>query len=336
MLFLVVAIIIFALFFAFLNGANDTANAIATTAATKALSPRQAVFLAAIFNILGAFASTKVAETIGKGIVFPQYTTLSILLAGILGASLWIFLCTKSGIPISVTHALIGGVMGAGIAAAGFKIINWEILTNKVFLGIILGPVAGFCMGAFLLILVSWLLYRFFKKIPTNKTERFFRKGQLFSAAFMAFTHGMNDTQNAMGIITAALLVSGYINTFTVPVWVKISCGLVMGLGTFLMGWRVIKTLGWKLAKVEPKHGFAAETGAGVVIGLQSLVGMPISTTHVVCSAVIGETVLENWRRVKYIIARNMILSWLITIPCAALIGIISYWVIHLIMVIKI
>ena len=148
----------------------------------------------------------------------------------------------------------------------------------------------------------------------------------------MAFTHGMNDTQNAMGIITATLLISGYINTFTVPAWVKIVCACAMGLGTFILGWRVMKTLGWKLAKIEPKHGFAAEVGAGTVIGANSLLGMPVSTTHVVCGAVMGGTILENWRRVKQAVAKTMVLSWLITIPCAALIGIFSYWLINFIM----
>ena len=222
--------------------------------------------------------------------------------------------------------------MGSGIAAGGLKIINWEILTNKIFLAIILGPTVGFLVGAFFLILISWLLYTFFKKTPTQKTENFFRRGQLFTTPFMAFTHGMNDTQNAMGIITAALLAGGCIETFAVPIWVKLSCGLAMGLGTFFLGWRVMKTLGWKLTKVEPRHGFASEIGAGTVIGIKSLLGMPVSTTHVVCSAVMGGAVLENWRRIKQTVAQTMILSWIITIPGAALIGILSYWLISFIM----
>jgi PiT family inorganic phosphate transporter len=329
MLFLVVAIIIFALLFDFLNGANDRANAIATTTATKAMTPTQALIVASIFNGVGALVSTKVAETIGKGIILPEYNSLLIILAGVLGASLWTFLCTKSGVPISVTHSLIGGLMGAGIAAGGLGIINWEILTNKIFLAIILGPSLGLLAGAFFLILISWIIHSFCKKIPTNKTENFFRKGQLLTTPFMAFTHGMNDTQNAMGIITAALLFGGYIHVFSVPLWVKLACGIAMGLGTFILGWRVMKTLGWKLTKVEPKHGFAAEIGAGTVIGIKSLLGMPVSTTHVVCSAVIGGTILENWRRIKQAVAQTMIISWIITIPCSCAIGILSYWLIN-------
>ena len=334
MIYIVIAIIIIALVFDFLNGANDRANAIATTTATKAMTPTQALIVASIFNGLGALFFTKVAETIGKGIVLPEYTTLYILLGGVLGASAWTFICTRMGVPISVTHALVGGIMGSGIAAGGVGIINWEILTNKVFLAIILGPTVGFLAGAGFLVLISWLLYKFFKKTPTSKTENFFRKGQLFTTPFMAFTHGMNDTQNAMGIITAALLAGGLIDVFVVPLWVKLACGLAMGLGTFFLGWRVMKTLGWKLTKVEPRHGFTSEIAAGTVIGIKSLLGMPVSTTHVVCSAVMGGTVLENWRRIKSAIARNMILSWIITLPCAALIGAISYKLINLLILI--
>jgi PiT family inorganic phosphate transporter len=322
---IVIAIIIFALVYDFLNGANDRANDIATVTATKALSPTKALILASVFNLFGAFVSTRVAETIGRGIVLPQYASLFIILAGVIGACIWTFVCTKVGIPISVTHALVGGMMGAGIAAGGLEIINWKIVTNKIFLAILLGPALGFLAGAFFLILVSWLLYLFFRKVPTAKTESFFRKAQIFTTPFLSFTHGMNDTQNAMGIITAALLTGGYINTFSVPLWVKLSCGIAMALGTFLFGWRVTKTLGWRIAKLEPKHGFVAQFGSGVVIGIKSLLGMPVSTTHIVCSAVIGGTVLENWRRVKQQIAQLMIISWIITIPCAGLISAVIY-----------
>lgn len=321
MFFLLLAIVIFALIFGFLNGANDAANEIATVTATKALSPIKALFLASSFNILGAFASTRVAETIGKGIVFPECMNLFILFAGVLGACTWSFICTKSGIPISITHALVGGVMGAGIAAGGIKIINWHILTDKIFLAIVLGPGVGFLAGALFLILVSWLLYLFFRKSSSFKSENFFRRAQIFTSSFLAFTHGMNDSQNAMGVITAALLAGGYIETFSVPIWVKLGCGAVMGLGIFLFGWRVIKTMGWKLARLEPRHGFAVQLGAGVTIGLKSLLGMPVSTTHVVGSAVMGGTVLENWRRIKPKIAQTMVISWIITIPCSALLG---------------
>jgi PiT family inorganic phosphate transporter len=322
---LVILIIIIALCFDFLNGANDRANAIATTCATKALSPTQALIVASIFDMLGAFASTRVAQTIGKGIIPSQHMTLLILLAGTLGAVVWVFFCTKIGIPISVSHALVGGLLGAGLAAGGKEIIQWGVLSKKVFLGIILGPATGFLAGAVLLILVSWILYLFFRKTLTQKTNKFFRVFQIFTTPFMSFTHGMNDTQNAMGIITAALLTGGFITKFQVPLWVKLMCGVVMGLGTFLMGWRVVKTLGWKLTKVEPKQGFVSEFGAGTVIALHSLAGMPISTTHVVCSAVIGGTFLQNLKRIKQIVAWRMMLAWIITVPSAALFSAFTY-----------
>jgi len=328
MIYLVILIIIFALIFDFLNGANDRANAIATTCATKALSPLQALVIASIFNILGAFASTRVARTIGKGIIPSENITLLILLAGIMGTVAWVFFCTKVGIPISVSHALVGGLLGAGLASGGAGIIKWGILTKKVFLGIFLGPAAGFLVGAVFLILTTWILEKFFKHTPDQKTNRFFQLGQIFTTPFVSFAHGMNDTQNAMGLITAALLSGGFIDRFCVPWWVKIVCGITMGIGTFLMGWQVVKTLGWSLTKIEPKQGFVSEFGAGGVIVLHSLVGMPISTTHVVCSSVIGGTVLQNPRRRKQIVAERMIAAWIITIPSAALLSAFIYYLI--------
>jgi len=325
MMILVILIIIIALIFDFLNGANDRANAIATTCATKALSPTQALIVASIFDMLGALASTRVAQTIGKGIIPSQHMTLLILLAGTLGAVIWVFLCTRIGIPISVSHALVGGLLGAGFAAGGKEIIQWGILGKKVLLGIILGPAAGFLAGAVFLILVSWILHLFPRKISTHKTNKLFRTFQIFTTPFMSFTHGMNDAQNAMGIITAALLAGGFITKFQVPLWVKLMCGAVMGLGTFLMGWRVVKTLGWKLTKVEPKQGFVSEFGAGTVIALHSLAGMPISTTHVVCSAVMGSTALQNLKRIKQIVAWRMMLAWIITVPSSALFSALTY-----------
>jgi len=241
----------------------------------------------------------------------------------------WVFFCTKIGIPISVSHALVGGLVGAGLAAGGKEIIQWGVLGKKVFLGIVLGPAAGFLAGAVFLILVSWILYLFFKKTSTQKTNKFFRTFQIFSTPFMSFTHGMNDTQNAMGIITATLLTGGFITKFQVPLWVKLMCGGVMGLGTFLMGWRVVKTLGWKLTKVEPKQGFVSEFGAGTVIALHSLAGMPISTTHVISSAVIGGTALQNLKRIKQIVAWRMMLAWIITVPSSALFSALAYLILN-------
>ena len=329
-LWLVILIIFLALVFDFLNGANDRANAIATVTATKALTPVKALILASVFNLAGACVSTKVAETMGKGIILPEDITLVIIAVGVFGAVVWVFICTSFGIPISVSHSLVGGLLGAGIAAGGLGIINWEILNNKVFLAIVLGPFAGFVAGALLFALISWLLYLFFKKTPATETEGVFKKLQIISASFMAFSHGMNDAQNAMGMITIALLAGGFIPVFDVPLWVKLSCGVMMGLGTFFFGWRVMKTLGWRLTKLEPKHGFAAETGAGIAVVGASLAGMPVSTTHVIGSAVIGGTFFQSLRRIRWSEVGKMVTAWVITIPIAAAIGGAVYWVVEL------
>ncbi len=317
----VIAIIALALVYDFLNGANDRANAIATVTATKALTPLNALLLASVFNFAGACISTKVAETIGKGIIPPEEITLVIIASGVLGAVVWVFVCTSSGIPISVSHSLVGGLMGAGIAAGGSRIINWQVLNDRVLLAIVLGPLAGFIGGAILLSIVSWLLFLLFHGVPAIRSEHVFRHLQIISASFMAFSHGMNDAQNAMGVITIALLAGGLIPSFEVPLWVKLSCGLMMGLGTFFFGWQVMRTLGWKLTRLEPKHGFAAETGAAIAVVLMSLRGMPASTTHVIASSVIGGTFFQSIRRIRWTEVEKMVIAWVITIPLAAIIG---------------
>ncbi len=329
-LWLVILIIFLALVFDFLNGANDRANAIATVTATKALTPVKALILASVFNLAGACVSTKVAETMGKGIILLEDITLVIIAVGVFGAVVWVVICTSFGIPISVSHSLVGGLLGAGIAAGGLEIINWDILNNKVFLAIVLGPFAGFVAGALLFSFISWQLYLFFKKTPATATEGVFKKLQVISASFMAFSHGMNDAQNAMGVITIALLAGGIIPVFDVPLWVKLSCGFMMGLGTFFFGWRVMKTLGWRLTKLEPKHGFAAETGAGLAVVGASVAGMPVSTTHVLGSAVIGGTFFQSLRRIRWSEVGRMVIAWVITIPLAAAIGGAVYWVVQL------
>jgi PiT family inorganic phosphate transporter len=337
-LLLVISIIILALLYDFLNGANDSANAIATVIATKALTPLKALGLASLFNLAGAFAFTEVAKTIGKGIVSTTDLItdvfLLVLISGLIGAMLWTFICTTVGIPISVTHSLVGAIMGAGLVAGGTGIIQWDVLTNKVFLAIALGPFVGFVAGALVFSLISWLLYLGFKNTPATRTEVTFKKLQIISSSFMAFSHGMNDTQNAMGVITAALITGGFIATntaeqFPIPWWVKIICGSVMALGTLLMGSRVIRTIGWRLTKLEPKHGFAAETGAGIAVVAVSLAGMPVSTTHVIGSAVIGGTFFQSLRRIRWSEVGRMITAWIITIPMATIIGGAAYWIVQ-------
>lgn len=320
----VLLIVALALLYDFLNGANDRANSIATVTATKALTPLQALLLASVFNLVGACVSTRVAETIGKGIVLPglpEALMLALVAGGVAGAVVWVFVCTAFGIPISVSHALVGGLLGAGLAAGGAEIINWAVLTDKVFLAVVLGPLVGFVAGAVLLSLASWVLFLFFKGTPSFKSEGVFRRLQIASASFMAFSHGMNDAQNAMGVITMALLAGGFISVFEVPLWVKLACGLMMGLGTFFLGWRVMKTMGWRLTKLEPRHGFSAETGAAVAVVGASLAGMPVSTTHVVGSAVIGGSFFQGVQRIRWPEVWKMVTAWVITIPLSAVIG---------------
>ena len=334
----VIIIIILALIYNFLNGANDSANAIATVIATKALTPLKALVLASVFNLVGAFAFTEVAKTIGKGIVSTTDLTVTVflvvLISGLIGAILWTYVCTAAGIPISVTHALVGAIMGAGLVAGGTGVIQWGILTNKVFLAIALGPFVGFVAGAIIFAIISWALYIFFKNTPSPSTERLFKKLQPISASFMSFSHGMNDTQNAMGVISAALIAGGFLanqsgGQFPVPWWVRIICGVVMALGTLLLGSQVIRTMGWKLTKLEPKHGFAAESGAGLALVAVSLAGMPASTTHVMGSSVIGGTFFQSLGRIRWLEVGRMITAWIITIPLAALIGGVSYWLLQ-------
>jgi PiT family inorganic phosphate transporter len=331
-------IIILALIYDFLNGANDSANAIATVIATRALTPLKALALASVFNLIGAFVSSAVAKTIGGGIVTASELATDnlfmVLIGGLIGAILWTYLCTVAGIPISVTHSLVGAIMGAGLMAGGPQVIQWNILTNKVFLGIALGPFVGFLAGALLFALINWVLFIYCWTIPAPRTDRFFRTLQPLSSSFMAFSHGMNDTQNSMGVITAALIAGGFIATqqaaeFPVPWWVKILCGTMMALGTLLMGWKVIRTMGMRLTKLEPKHGFAAETGAGLAVMAVSIVGMPVSTTHIIGSAVIGGTFFQSLQRIRWPEVMRMLTAWAITIPLSAAIGAASFWLLQ-------
>lgn len=323
----VIIIVVLGWTYAFSNGANDQANSIATTVRTGALSPRNALIFATILVIAGAFVTTKVAETIGKGIIPPEQMTQSILIASLIGASAWTLFCTRASLPISVTHSLVGGLIGAGIAAGGVKTLAWGILTNKVLIAIILAPTLGFLAGGAILIALFWM----FRHAHPKKINNALRTGQIFTTLFMAFTHGMNDAQNAMGIITAGLLASGFITTFKVPFWVIAGSGISMALGILIFGWRVMRTIGWKIGpRLGPVHAFAAELGAATIIGAESLIGMPVSTTQVVSGAVMGGTAVQSLTRVRWIVARRMVLAWILTIPGAAGISAASFFLLKL------
>ncbi|MEE9226007.1 MAG: inorganic phosphate transporter [Bacteroidota bacterium] len=316
----IIIIIVLAWVYDFVNGMNDCANAIATTVSTRALSPRQAVFLAFVFNVLGAFITTEVAKTIGKGIVDPSFMNFPIIVSSLIGAIVWAAFCTHYGIPISITHSLVGGLMGAGVAAEGIGVLQ-SAGVRKIFIAMIVSPFAGFAVGFLLLAAIFWL----WRRARPDVASTFFRRFQVVSAAFMALSHGANDTQNAMGIITAALLAGGIIQSFEVPVWVVLGSGLFMGLGTYVGGWKVIKTLGMKMVKLRSVHGFSAETASALVIIGNTLVGAPISTTHVISSAIMGVGSTEKLSSVKWGLAGHIVLTWILTIPGAAMVAVIAY-----------
>lgn len=324
-LLLLLAIILAALVYDFFNGFNDCANAIATTVSTRALSPRAAIIMAWVLNFFGALSHTAVATTVGKGVIDPQHVSLALVLVALIGASVWTGMASVSGIPVSVTHSLIGGLLGAGIVASGFEIILLQGI-NKILLAMILSPIFGFLGGLLLIVVVSWV----FKNSSFRTVNRRFKRWQILSAAWMAFSHGMNDAQNAMGVIAMALVSYGALVTFEVPLWVMIVCASAMALGTSVGGWKVIKTMGSKVFKLQPVHGFSAETSAAAVIAGMSLFGAPISTTHVISTAIMGSGSSHGLSAVRWGIVRNIVIAWIITIPASALIAGILYFVVKL------
>ena len=321
-LIMLVLVIVAALAFDYINGFHDTANAIATCVSTRALSVKAAIFMAAFLNFAGAMVSTKVASTIGKGIVDANNVTQLVVLAGILGAIIWNLITWYYGMPSSSSHAIIGGIMGAVIAHSGAATLHWKGL-QKIVMALILSPIIGVAIG-FIFMMLVMRLFHDSNPGPLNKN---FRKLQVASAAFMAFSHGTADAQKSMGVITMALLSYGLIPTFDVPTWVKVSCAVAMGLGTAAGGWRIIKTIGKDFVKLQPVHGFCVETAAaGVILGASSI-GMPVSTTHVITSTILGVGVSKRLTAVNWNVAKRIVWAWVLTIPAAALVAFITYQV---------
>jgi inorganic phosphate transporter, PiT family len=316
---MLVAIVALALFFDYTNGAHDSANAIATIVSTKVLSPKVAVVMAASLNLVGAFMGEQVAKTIGSGIVNAEVVAgcQALVLAALCGAILWNLLTWYLGLPSSSSHALIGGLMGATVAYSGFSGLNFLSIFHKVVIPLVLSPMAGFVGGYFIMVLLSWLSH----KSKPRKVNSLFRKLQIVSSAFMATSHGQNDAQKTMGIITLALFLSHEIPEIHVPFWVKISCALAMGLGTATGGWKIVKTMGHKIFKLEPIHGCAAETAAALVITGASHFGAPISTTHVISTSVLGVGASKRLSAVRWGVAGNMVVAWIITIPASAVVA---------------
>ena len=320
-----------AIAFDYINGFHDTANAIATSVATRALRPQYALLMAAFFNFVGAFAGTAVAKTIGSGLVDEQTTTEAIVAASLVGAIVWNLITWYLGLPSSSSHALIGGLLGATIAAAGMGAINVQGVIDKVLIPLVTSPIIGFLGALTLIVALSWFVYVLTRRRSRGPDRRLlsnvFRRLQVFSAAFMAFAHGSNDAQKTMGIITLALFSAGVIPTVEVPFWVIVVSATALSLGTAIGGWRIMQTMGHRVVDLEPIHGFAAETTAATVIYGAAHFGMPVSTTHVISSAIMGVGTSRGIRGVKWGVARRILVAWVLTIPAAGITGGLTWYV---------
>jgi len=304
----------------YINGFHDTANAIATCVSTRALSVKAAIVMSAGLNFLGAIISTKVATTIGKGIVDANTVTQTVIFAGLVGAIVWNLITWYYGIPSSSSHALIGGIVGSVLAHSGYNALHWAGL-KKIVLSLIISPIIGTLFGFIFMVII----YRLFRKSNSHILNRNFRYLQILSAAFMAFSHGTADAQKTMGIMTMALISYGTLSSFVVPTWVKAAAALAMALGTAAGGWRIIKTLGKDFVKLQPVHGFAAETSSAAVILGAASIGMPVSTTHVITSSILGVGLSKRITAVNWSVARRIVAAWVITIPSAAMVSSIIY-----------
>ena len=313
--FTLVAVIVVALFFDFTNGFHDAANAIATSVSTRALAPRVAVVYAAILNFAGAFLFLEVAATVAKGIVDPSVITLNIVLAGVVGGIVWNLITWNFGLPTSSSHALIGGVLGSAVAAEGFDVVLAHGLVEKVLIPSLLAPFLGVAIAAAITIALLWLVGR---RSP-GVVNRVFRRLQVATAGAVAFTHGTNDAQKTMGVMTLALIASGHVSAeeFKVPLWVIISAATAMAAGTYAGGWRIIRTLGQRIAKLEPPQGFAAEAATTAILFTTGHFGFPVSTTHTISGSVLGAGAARRFSAVHWGIATNILVAWLLTIPAA-------------------
>lgn len=332
---LFILVVLAAIAFEYINGFHDAANAIATVVSTKVLTPRQAIALAAFFNLTGALTGTAVASTIGKGMVDPNVITMPTILCALLGAIVWNLITWWLGLPSSSSHALIGGLCGAAVATAqnNWGVLKWQTgLVPKVVVPMLTSPVIGFLVGAFLMFLLLVLL----RKFTPHLVHSIFGKLQMVSAAWMAHSHGTNDAQKTMGIIALALFTGtqsgvfadlspmfAFLQTpeFKVPTWVVILCAATMAAGTAAGGWRIIRTLGHKMVKLQPVHGFAAETTAAVIIHVASVHGIPLSTTHVISTSIMGVGAVKRFSGVKWGVVERIVWAWVLTLPATALIG---------------
>lgn len=323
---LAILVIVFALAFDFLNGFHDAANAIATIVVTKTLTPLQAVLLAGTANFAGFFLfGVAIAKTIGKGIIIVDYVTLPLILGALIGAIIWNIITWLWGLPTSSSHALIGALIGSGVASAGFKIVIWAGVL-KVAAFIILAPLLGMLAS----MLFTWIIIWLFHKSRPATTANVFKKLQLISATFYSIGHGTNDAQKVMGIIAMALVTAGMTDTFEIKPWIALSCYSAIALGTMLGGWRIVKTMGTKITKIRAMEGFCAESASSLVLLGTAHFGIPVSTTHVISGSIMGVGTVEQASKVRWVTARKIIWAWLLTIP---LTGICAFVVHKLLMI---
>ncbi len=313
-------VVVLALLFDFSNGWHDSANAIATVVSTRVVSPFVAVMAAGVLNVAGAFMSTAVAKMVGSGIVDPASVTQQMVAASLAGAILWNLMTLLLGLPTSSSHALIGGLVGAAVTHGGWETVKLSGL-RSVIEAMVLSPFMGFAMGLALMVLLSWTFFRVNRSVAT----RLFKRLQLVSACFMAFSHGANDAQKAMGIITLALLSAGQIPSAEVPTWVIGACAVAMGLGTAVGGWQIVRTLGMRIVKLEPVHGFAAETGAAAVLMMTAHIGLPVSTTHTITTTVMGVGAVKRLSAVRWGVTKRILYAWIFTMPGAAILASLIY-----------
>jgi PiT family inorganic phosphate transporter len=310
-----------ALAFDFTNGFHDTANAVATTVSTRALSPRVAVLIASIMNLLGALLWTAVAKSVGQDIVDTQLVTQHILLAALLGAIAWNLTTWYFALPSSSSHALFGGLIGAMLAAEGPSGVEWEGIWNKIIVPAVQSPVIGFLLAGAAMIAIFWA----FERARPGGLNRGFRVAQIGSGSLMAFLHGTNDAQKTMGVIALALYTNGTIDQFTIPWYVKVSSGIALAAGTYVGGWRIMRTVGSRIFKLEPTHGFAAQTTASMVLWYTGRAGFPVSTTQVISGSVLGAGAASKLSGIRWTVAADILLAWILTLPAAAAVAAVIY-----------
>ncbi len=323
------AVFALAVVFDYINGFHDTANAIATSVSTQALKPEQAILLSATANFVGALTGQAVAKTIGAGLISQTDANQMLVAAALIGGITWNLLTWRFGIPSSSSHALIGGLLGASITAAGGGSVNVDGVISKVLFPLVTSPILGLLIGFALMV----VLYNLLQRGHPGVLNRRFRRLQLLSAAYMAFSHGSNDAQKTMGIMTLSLVVAGILPKDTdIPLPIILLAATAISFGTMAGGWRIIRTMGQRVVKLDPVHGFAAETTAATIIFGASHFGMPVSTTHVMSSAIMGVGAVERLSAVRWGIAGNILVAWILTIPAAGVVAAIAYWVLRAIL----